>query len=253
TMIAGDDMPEVMRVPDLPQMAKALKAKFADLTDYLAGDAVADYPMLANFPTTAWQEVVYGGSLYGIPRPLLPIGSRLEARTDTLEDLGISLDIGSGEDFLDLCREITDRKSDRFAMVQPTADFIKSMFSVPNVWEQTDEGFRHEIESDRYLEYLEFVAGMWTEGLFHPKSFQNPALVSMFQKPSFILFEVGGAGFTRAMPIYRPDAPTLTVKPVVAPLVEGGGNAPVRIGAGSSGMLGIRRDLSPERIKLILN
>src|SRR5699024_6500317 len=48
-------------------------------------------------------------------------------------------------------------------------------------------------------------------------------------------------------------APTLTVKPVVAPLVEGGGNAPVRIGAGSSGMLGIRRDLSPERIKLILN
>lgn len=252
TMIAGGDMPEVMQVPQLPQMAKALKAKFTDLTEYLAGDAVADYPMLANFPTTAWQEVVYGGSIYGIPRPLLPIGSRMEARTDTLEKLGISLDITSAEDFLDLCREITDRKSDRFAMVQPTASFIKSMFAMPNEWEKTDQGFRHEIESDRFPEYLDFVAKMWREELFHPKSFQDPALVPMFQKPSFVLFEVGGAGFTRAMPIYRPDAPTLMVKPVVAPLAEGGGNAPVRIGAGASGMLGIRGDLPPERVKLLL-
>ncbi|HIT74508.1 MAG TPA: hypothetical protein IAA98_02890 [Candidatus Avipropionibacterium avicola] len=252
TMVAGDDIPDVVAVPNVPQLDKMLKAKFTDLTEYLAGDAVAEYPMLANFPAVSWQEVIYGGSIYGIPRPLLPISSRLEARTDTLDELGIVPEFTSADGFLDLCREVTDRKSGRFAMVQPNASFLRSMFSLPNVWEKTDQGFRHEIESERYPEYLDFVAGMWSEKLFHPDAFNNPSLIPLFQQPGFVLFEVGGPGFTRAMPMYRPGAPTLTVKPVVVPLAEGGGNAPVRIGPGSTNMLGIRGDLDPDRVRQVL-
>lgn len=252
TILAGDDLPEVIQVPSLPRMSQVLEAKFADLTPFLAGDGIRAYPMLANFSTQAWEEVIYNGKIYGIPRPLLPIGSRLEARTDTLDDLGISLDMTDGESFLDLCREITDRSADRFAMVQPTASFLKSMFGLPNVWEQTDQGLRHEIESETFMEYLDYVRGMWDEGLFHPDSFQSPPLVPLFQKPSFVLFEVGGAGFTRAMPIYRPGAPTLTVKPVVAPLVTGG-KAPIRIGKATSSWLSLSKDLTDDRIKVILS
>lgn len=252
TLVAGGDMPEIIQMPSLPRLDQVLETKFADLTPFLAGEAINDYPYLANFATEAWEETVFNGKIYGIPRPLLPIGARLEARTDTLADLGIELDLTDGESFLDLCREITDRSADRFAMVQPTNSSIRTMFGLPNVWEQTDQGLVNEIESPIYPDYLEYVRGMWDEGLFHPDSFQDPPLVPYFQKPSFVLFEVGGAGFTRAMPLYRPGAPTLTVKPVPMPRLEGGGNAPVRIGAAATSWLSINKELTDDRIKVVL-
>src|SRR5699024_6724962 len=187
-----------------------------------------------------------------LTRPRVPIFPRLEARTDTLDELGLTPEFRNGEEFLDLCREITNPKADQYAMIQPTATFIKSMFAVPNEWEKTDQGFRHEIESPRFIEYLEFVVDMWKEGLFHPKSFQNPSRMPLFQKPAFLLYEVGGAGFSSAMPLYRPGAPTLTVKPVVAPLAEGGGNAPTRVIEGGATHFALRKDLEPDQVKLIL-
>lgn len=252
TMIAGDDLPEVISLPILSRMDQLMEAKFLDITEYVAGDAIAEYPNLAAFPTSTWQAATFNGAIYGLSRPLVPIFPRLEARTDTLDKLGIKPEFNNGEEFLALCREITDRNADRFAMIQPQSVFIKSMFAVPNTWEETDEGFRHEVESPRFMEYLEFVAKMWQDGLFHPKSFQNPSRMPEFQKPSFLLYEVGGAGFSAAMPMYRPGAPTLTVKPVVAPLIEGGGNAPVRVIREGASHFALRKDLEPDRVKLIL-
>lgn len=253
TLLASDDLPEVVLINPLPKLDQVLQSKFTALDDYLAGDAVTDYPMLSDTRTAAWRETMFGGSIYGIPRPLAPIGARLAARTDTLDELGVQPEFGDAEEFFDFCVEVTDRSAGRFAMVQPHATFFKTMFSLPNDWERTDEGFRHAIESPRYLDYLDYVTRMWSAGLFHPESFQTPSLVPMFQKPAFLLYEVSGAGFTKAMPIYRPGAPTLTVKPVPAPLAEGGGIAPVPIGPASAGMLSLRKGLEPDRVKLILN
>ena len=252
TMIAGDDIPEVMSLPVLSRMDQILESKFLDITDYVAGDAIAEYPMLAAFPTSTWQSVTYQGSIYGLSRPLVPIFPRLEARTDTLDKIGVKPEFSNGEEFLDLWRESTSAKADQYAMVQPTATFIKSMFAVPNEWEETDQGFRNEIESPRFLDYLEFVTTMWKDGLFHPESFQNPSRMPMFQKPSFLLYEVGGAGFSAAMPLYRPGAPTLTVQPVVAPLADGGGLAPTRVIREGTAHFALRKDLEPDKVKLIL-
>src|SRR5699024_48315 len=117
TLIAGDDLPDIMALPNLPKMDQLLQAKFLDLTDYVAGDAIAEYPMLAAFPTSTWQAASYHGSIYGLTRPLVPIFPRLEARTDTLDELGITPEFSNGEEFLSLCREITDPKADRYAMI----------------------------------------------------------------------------------------------------------------------------------------
>jgi putative aldouronate transport system substrate-binding protein len=253
TMLAGNDLPDVLLVPQVPSMDKMVQTKFADLAPYLAGDAVGQYPMLANFSTASWQTTVFGDGLYGIPMQSVPITSRVEVRTDTLQQLGIAEpDLTDGKSFLDFCRAITDPKKNRYAMVQPFAGFMKVMHSLPNNWEKTSQGFRNEIESERFPDYLSFVAGMWKEGLFHPDSFGSVSLVTMFQAPNFLLYEVGGPGWSKAMPIYRPGAPTLTVKPVIAPLVDGGGHAPVRIGAASPGFLSLNKKLAPDKIKLVL-
>lgn len=252
TLIAGDDLPDVMLLPQLPRLDQVLKSKFTDITEYVSGEAIAEYPMLANYTTLSWKNTVFDGSIYGISRPAVPITPRLEARTDVLAELGVEPVFSSGEEFLALCREITDRKAGQFAMAQPTSIILKSMFGLPNEWEETDTGFRNEVESPRYIDYLEFVAAMWKEGLFHPESFQSTNRMPMFQQPSFLLYEVGGAGFTRAMPLYRPGAPDLTVKPVVVPLVEGGGNAPQRIVHDGASLFALRKGLDADQVKLIL-
>ncbi|MFW6597574.1 hypothetical protein ACQBAU_03340 [Propionibacteriaceae bacterium Y2011] len=252
TMIAGNDLPDVMSLPKLPRLGQVLEAKFEDITEYVSGDAIAEYPGLANFATAAWEQTVFDGSIRGISRPVVPISSRLQARTDTLAELGIEPVFSDGEEFLALCREITDREAGLFAMRQPTATFFKAMFSLPNEWEQTDQGFRHEIESPRFTEYLEFVTSMWAEGLFHPESFVNANRMPEFQKPSFLLYEVGGAGFTKAMPLYTPGAPTLTVKPVVPPLVDGGGNAPTRITGAGDSLFALRKGIDPDHARTVL-
>jgi hypothetical protein len=79
TTMAGDDLPDVMLLPgglnvtiaqsgtaNLPQF---LQSKCADLTPYLSGDAVKDYPLLAAIPTFAWQNAgcAFGGHLYMLP------------------------------------------------------------------------------------------------------------------------------------------------------------------------------------------
>src|SRR5204862_7695400 len=49
TVLAGGELPDVVYMPTVqPEQAQLLQAKFADLTPYLSGDAVKEYPNLAN-------------------------------------------------------------------------------------------------------------------------------------------------------------------------------------------------------------
>ena len=62
TTIAGDDLPDIMHIwfgytlaPNLPAF---FKAKCADLSPYLSGDAAKEYPYLAALPTPAWKNSI---------------------------------------------------------------------------------------------------------------------------------------------------------------------------------------------------
>ena len=72
TIIAGNDLPDILYIATnaiIPQLPAFLKAKMADLTPYLSGDAIKEYPNLANFPTPAWRQVVFNNAIYGVPVP----------------------------------------------------------------------------------------------------------------------------------------------------------------------------------------
>ena len=54
TLIAGGELPDILYIATnsvIPQLPAFLKSKCVDLTPYLSGDAIKDYPNLANFPT----------------------------------------------------------------------------------------------------------------------------------------------------------------------------------------------------------
>jgi putative aldouronate transport system substrate-binding protein len=84
TVMAGNDFPDLLffyynlqtaitAVAGVPQF---LEAQGADLTPYLAGDAIKDYPSLANIPTRAWKNSgsVFNGRVIMIPKPLYAEG-----------------------------------------------------------------------------------------------------------------------------------------------------------------------------------
>ena len=69
TTVAGDQLPDLFTyfpggIPGLPAL---LAERATDLTEHLSGDAIADYPFLANIRTESWKYAIYGGRIFGVP------------------------------------------------------------------------------------------------------------------------------------------------------------------------------------------
>ncbi|HET6320388.1 MAG TPA: extracellular solute-binding protein, partial [Chloroflexota bacterium] len=98
-VIAGNELPDYIYNPTttvpvgvISGLPALLKAKCADLTPYLSGDAVKDYPNLAHYTSPTWRIGVVDGKIYGIPSARPPIGGVLMYRQDLFEKAGIQVD-----------------------------------------------------------------------------------------------------------------------------------------------------------------
>ncbi len=65
TTIAGNELPDLMQMRVIANFPQFLDKKFARLDDQLSGDAVQQYPNLANLPEASWQAAIYNGGIYG--------------------------------------------------------------------------------------------------------------------------------------------------------------------------------------------
>lgn len=175
TTIAGSELPDLVQMVPMPQLPGVLGSKFQDLTEFLAGDAIKEYPMLAGIGTQAWRSTVYNGAIYGVPVPRGVVGNLMNVRTDVIRAKGFSTEISNGEEFLSLCRSVTDAKQNKWAFggnpVTWVLPFVQEMVGAPNVWREEGGKFTHSYEAEETRRALEIVAGMWREGLFHPDSF----------------------------------------------------------------------------------
>ncbi len=70
--VAGGNLPDLFfldltRVPD--QNKTIQQGAFTDLTPYLTGDALKQFPNLALFPPQVWKNSAVGKKIWGVPRP----------------------------------------------------------------------------------------------------------------------------------------------------------------------------------------
>ena len=118
TVMAGNDVPDLfflshtLTATGVPQF---LKAAFTDLTPFVTGDAIKDYPNLAAFPTITWRQTIVDGAIYGVPvvRPSLqnvPFinQSRFEAAGVTQPS--------TADDFKRILQELTKPQSNQFGI-----------------------------------------------------------------------------------------------------------------------------------------
>lgn len=175
-VLAGSDVPDVMTIPGWNmqgQIRNAITAKFADLSPYLAGEAVKKYPNLANIPTGAWQYSVFGGKLRGLPMPTPVIGNAIFYRKDLTGSGAVP---ASADDLLAFGKEYTSPRKkvwafdDLWTCVQKIYGLLPD---APHYWQLENGKLVHKIETKEYREALAFARKLHDGGYVHPDAEAN--------------------------------------------------------------------------------
>jgi putative aldouronate transport system substrate-binding protein len=183
TVLAGNDLPDFIYINQggtspIPNILTFLQAKCADLTPYLAGDAIKTYPNLANFPTFNWKGAgtVYKGAIYGVPVPRSVLGSALFVHQEMLESIGAEQP-KSADDFKRILLALTRPQQEQWGIAgtQTTAFHVPTLllqvFGGPNQWRLEPSGkLTRDYETDEFKAAVGFARDLYVAGAYHPKS-----------------------------------------------------------------------------------
>ena len=151
TIQASNDLPDMMCTitrPSTPIVPAFLDAKCQDLTPYLAGDAVKDYPNLAAIPSRSWKSALVNGKIYGVPIPLAPYFWWFWVHKETLEQNNLDFP-KSAADFKDIATKVNNPQANQYAIGSEggsqyafsTVNGLRNLvFKAPNYWSVDSSG-----------------------------------------------------------------------------------------------------------------
>lgn len=253
--LAGGEVPDLVQIVGVPGLPNVLNRYFTDLTDYLAGDAIKDYPGLASIPTETWRIPQVNGRIWGIAQPRPPAGRIASYRGDLFAQFGIDEppDLRDGQDFVELCAQVTDASRAVFALGADLASWILpamlEMMGGPNKWAQEGDSFTHEYESEQMKAALDQMARLVKKGLLHPDSAsagsENYTWWQSGKTSIYLQSFAGWAAYARVNPNWQLDVLTL-------PKWDGGGPARKHLGvAGYPAYVAIKK-ASEDRVRELL-
>ena len=173
-LFSGNKLPDWIQVPTFwaPPLnfGEAAATRLADLTPYLAGDKISQYPNLAAIFPSGWQAGIWDDKLYGFPSytATFNVGYQLYYRADILNKLGIGTPaVKSINDLFDLAKEINDPKGKRWALGDLWG-YMFQPFDFAN-WMRDDKGnLITQYESEGIIEAMNWMAKAVKAGLVHP-------------------------------------------------------------------------------------
>ena len=188
-VIAGGDIPDLTFVAPInfpDQYKTILQGAFADLTPYLTGDALKEFPHLAKFPSILWKNVSLNKKIYGVPRPRFLANNADYFRQDWADKLGFSHPKNADE-YMQMVVAMSKNdpdgngKADTYGLstssprpgwgIGGTNGTIGQMFRIPNGWRQNPDGtLTRFFETDEYKQALAYTRKLWEAGAFHPDS-----------------------------------------------------------------------------------
>ncbi|NUR69325.1 MAG: extracellular solute-binding protein [Hamadaea sp.] len=172
-LFAASKLPDWIQIPTWANQKLNLGsavAQFADLTPYLSGDNVAQYPNLANIPSAAWQAGVWNGKLYGLPSFSSPnsFPGYLFYRKDLLAAAGVSPEIKSADDLFAAGKQLTDADAGRWAFDE-LWPYLLFPYGVVSTWNADPSGkLVHQYETEGIIEAISFAAKLAKAGYVHP-------------------------------------------------------------------------------------
>jgi putative aldouronate transport system substrate-binding protein len=240
-IVAGSSLPDLTMISGIPPNLPALlQAEFQDMTEFLGGDAVKEYPLLANIPSVYWKTAVYNGALYGVPIPRSVMGDVFYYRADILAAKGLNPQPASYAEFVSLCKELNDPKHNVWALADAndtagsgavgTFQFIQQMLGVGLNWVDSGGKLTSTLELPETKEALARTAELYQAGYIHPDSFSaaNENITTdykqWFNAGSAIL---DGDSWTAWAPFYEENVagPAFRIDGMLPPDYDGGSKA----------------------------
>ncbi|GHJ42623.1 ABC transporter substrate-binding protein [Streptomyces sp. TS71-3] len=225
--VAGGQLPDAMLVlPTAPEQPPMLHALCEDLSPYLSGGAVREYPYLANIPPASWRTTVYAGGLYGLPMPRLNSGSAMFYRADILRQKGLDPHPADFREFLKLCKDLSDPRHARYANGDPvvTLYFVLEMLHGANLWRERGGRFTWWMEeSDIMHRALDAMRQLVRAETVHPDGFTTQGkFKDWFGNGQIAINYDGQTGWNGYLTQYGATSPKFDVDAMVAPGFDGG-------------------------------
>lgn len=253
--VAGDDIPNVVQlVGNVPNTPQLLDAKFAPITEYVSGDAVKDYPLLANLTQEQWKTTVYNGEIYGLPIPRERAGNIMYRRDDIFRKLGVDPDPKSYSEFVEVCKQLSDEKSHRWAIGNwgGLIAFIQEMLGAPNGWQEKAGKFTSAYEVDSFKQALSDATKLVKAGCVHPDSFEDNAPLKDWLGGGTTPMNFDNyTAWTGYIASYKPQSPEMDLNGMFPPNYDGSSKAVIFRG-NPSYSTAIFRKAKPARIKELL-
>jgi ABC-type glycerol-3-phosphate transport system substrate-binding protein len=267
-LFAADKLPDWINLPvwNITNLSfgDAVAAKFADLTPYLAGDKIKQYPNLAALSPNAWISGVWNGKLYGLPiySSNAVVAGMYYYRKDLLDKAGASADVKSVADLEALGKQLTNATAGVWAFDDLFGDdgaYINQLFEFPSgsyPWTADASGkLVHRYETQNIADALNWHAKMVKAGYVHPDAVANN---SENAKQRFwsgkVLICADGTGAWNGDDNKSGSAANPSYNRQGFKLFSAGGGAPkIELGNGASMFSYLNKKLSDAQIKELLN
>jgi putative aldouronate transport system substrate-binding protein len=261
TAMAGNDLPDLVLVSPqgsvIQDQDKFLESSCADLTPYLSGDSIKDYPNLANLPTYGWRSSIFNGRIYGVPSIAFYEGIAMYTQQRALDQAGVG-QIQTAADFLDASRRmlIPGRQWAINGNTSPLGSvlyYFLGVFRAPNTWRESGGKLTRDWESDEYRAAVAYVRSLWDAGVIHPDTptMTGNQAVTSWNNGQSVFFGQLMANFAQSYDKAIQSDPAF--KPRILPRfsVDGKDRGEQLLTSGLGGLMALKK-ASPERIKELL-
>ncbi|GAA5039138.1 putative aldouronate transport system substrate-binding protein [Thermocatellispora tengchongensis] len=172
TLMASNDLPDIIMIMPVPRVREFIAASCADISDYVGGNRVADYPNLANLPTVSWQSMGrIGGKIYGVPLSRARAGNALHINRTAYDAAGAPLQ-WTAEQFFESLKAVTGGRMYGFGAVSEDLGmpYHAASHKAPQQWRLEGGAFVHMSATEEYRAAIEFAAKCFQAGYYHPSS-----------------------------------------------------------------------------------
>jgi putative aldouronate transport system substrate-binding protein len=264
TTIAGGDLPDMLSIindPTIVLLPEFFDQKCTDLTPYLSGDAVKDYPNLAALPTRPWTTTVFNGKIYGVPQPLRPFFWWHWVHQELLDQTGLQQP-NDAQDWKKQLQQLTNPQKKTWGTgVEGGPQYafgvvnglMTSIFKAPNNWsvDPATGKFTAAQETDQFKAAVAFTQELYKAGVFDP---DGTGWNTLSARDAFIArtlayrFDGLDANYYLQGPKLDPPANVQVVQPF-----SNDGSKPVYyFGRPNFGFMVIKKGTSDARVKMLL-
>jgi putative aldouronate transport system substrate-binding protein len=273
-LVAGGELPDITMIPIggvIPDLPTFLETKIQDLTPFVSGDAIKDYPNLAALPSIGWKGMVYNNKIFAVPIAQSQFYWGLWGNLGVLEAHNMSWPKTAAE-FRQTMKSLTDPQAAKFGIEAEVGNryafgntnvggqLWPAMYGAPNNWGVSSAGkWTKDWETDQFKQGLQLARDVWADGSFDPDTTLNTISAdAAFQtgKGEFRFsnainmgnYDAGAVPIHRYQPKQDPPWKIRLAPPIAG---EAGGKGQYNYGIGNFGLIVLKK--APEaRIKLLL-